>query len=106
FKGWFVANVPIIWNKSLPPGLLEVPSARVFGLTIDPERLAELRQAREKRWGKALGNYADPDFVRREAEYAADIFDTHPDWRIVDVTDKPIEEIASEILALTGDRET
>jgi regulator of PEP synthase PpsR (kinase-PPPase family) len=44
--------------------------------------------------------------VRREAEYAADIFDTHPDWRIVDVTDKPIEEIASEILALTGDRET
>lgn len=104
FKGWFVANVPIILQKKLPPTLLELPPRGVFGLMIDPVRLAELRKAREKRWGKALGDYADPDFVRREAAYTSCIFDTHSDWRVVDVTDKPIEEIASEILALTEAR--
>lgn len=105
FKGWFVANVPIIWGKNLPPPLLKLPPRRVFGLSIDPVRLAELRQAREERWGKALGDYADLAFVRRESEYAQEIFGSHPGWRVVEVTDKPIEEIASEIVALTEDAE-
>jgi len=101
FKGWFVANVPIIWEKKLPPTLLEQPPQRIFGLSIDPARLVGLRQTREERWGEALGDYADPDFVRRESVYAQQIFESHPGWRVVDVTDKPIEEIAAEIVALT-----
>jgi [pyruvate, water dikinase]-phosphate phosphotransferase / [pyruvate, water dikinase] kinase len=104
FKGWFVANVPVIWDKPLPPGLLEIPPSRVFGLRIDPARLAELRQAREERWGAALGPYATLDYVRRETAYAEKIYQDHPGWRVIDVTDKPIEEIASEILVLTGKR--
>ncbi|MGD2143201.1 MAG: pyruvate, water dikinase regulatory protein [Anaerolineae bacterium] len=105
FKGWFVANVPIILGKTPHRTLFELPTGRVFGLTIDPNRLAELRGAREARWGAALGEYADPDFVRRETGYAHDIFCSHPGWPIVEVTDKPIEEIASEILALKGETE-
>ena len=105
FKGWFVANVPIILEKPLPPGLSQLPAPRVFGLRIDADRLTELRQAREERWGAALGPYARPDYVRREKAYAEQIYRNHPDWRVIDVTDKPIEEIASEILVLTGSRE-
>ncbi len=105
FKGWFVANVPIVWKKELPPQLPDVPPCRVFGLTINPDRLAELRRAREKRWGDALGSYADPEFVRRETAYAGELFDRHPGWRTIDVTDRPIEEIASEILALREEGE-
>lgn len=101
FKGWFVANVPIIWNKEPPPQLRDLPPSRVFGLQIDPGRLAELRRAREERWGPVLGSYADPEFVQREAAYAKSIFQNHPGWRVIEVTDRPIEEIASEILALT-----
>lgn len=100
FKGWFVANVPIIMNKGLPSALLELPPGRVFGLTIDPGRLVELRQARDQRWGGALGDYADPDFVQLEVSYAENIFHSHPEWPVIEVTDKPIEEITSEILAL------
>jgi len=44
--------------------------------------------------------YANPNFVRRELDYAMSIFSSQPKWTIIDVTNKPIEEIASEILAL------
>lgn len=98
FKGWFVANVPIIYEKPLPPDLFDLSPSKVFGLRINPSRLAELRQARQKRWGTALGPYADPAFVRRETAYAQELFRAHPGWHTIEVTDKPIEEIASELL--------
>jgi len=100
FKCWFVANVPIVLRSNPPRELFDLPAGCVYGLTIDPGRLAELRQVRGAYLGGAVGNYTDPDFVRREVEYALNIFRSQRGWPIVDVTDKPIEEIASEILAL------
>ncbi|MEA3376818.1 MAG: pyruvate, water dikinase regulatory protein [Chloroflexota bacterium] len=105
FKGWFVANVPIIFSREPPEKLFDLPPGTVFGLTIDPQRLAQLRQARQERWGTALGEYADPDFVQQEVAYAQAIFARHPDWPVIEVTDKPIEEIATEILVLRGEIE-
>ena len=104
FKGWLVANVPIVLKLKPPSALFDVPPDRVFGLTIEPTRLAELRLIRQEHLGGATGDYADPESVRREVEYALNIFSSHPEWCIVDVTDKPIEEIASEILTFVGRR--
>jgi len=104
FKGWFVANVPIIYEKPLPPTLLDLAPSKVFGLRSNPSRLAELRQARKERWGTALGPYADPAFARRETAYAEDLFRAHPGWHTIEVTDKPIEEIASEVLVFAEKR--
>lgn len=103
FKGWFVANVPIVLKTKPPSALFDLPPGRVCGLTIDPVRLAELRRVRHDHLGGATGEYADPDFVRREVEYALSIFRSQSGWPVVDVTDKPIEEIAAEILALVGE---
>ena len=102
FKGWFVANVPIVLRTKPPPALFDLPPGRVCGLTIDPARLAELRHVRQEYLGGATGDYADQGFVRREVEYALSIFRSQRGWPVVDVTDKPIEEIASEIVALVG----
>ncbi len=100
FKGWFLANVPVILGMTLPAILFELPPGRVFGLTTDPRRLAALRRARHEHLGGAAGEYANPDFVRRELMYAQRVFNNHPQWSIINVTNKPIEEIASEILAM------
>ena len=102
FKGWFVANVPIVLKTKPPAVLFDLPPGRVCGLTIDPVRLAEFRRLRQEYLSGATGDYADPDYVRREVEYALSIFCSQRGWPVVDVTDKPIEEIASEILALAG----
>jgi regulator of PEP synthase PpsR (kinase-PPPase family) len=103
FKGWLVANVPILPKVRLPAVLFDLPPGRVFGLTVDAERLAALRRVRQEHLGGATGEYADPDSVRREVEYALSIFRSQRGWPVIDVTDKPIEEIASEILALVGE---
>ena len=102
FKGWLVANVPIVLRMKPPSALFDLPPERVFGLTIEPTRLAELRLVRQEHLGGATGDYADPEFACHEVEYAMSIFRSQRGWRVVNVTDKPIEEIASEILTLVG----
>ena len=98
-KGWRVANIPIILNIPLPDIVYELPPKRIFCLTTYPIRLAEVRQARDKYLGGLTGNYADRMYVREELNYANRIFRTQPKWTIVNVTNKPIEEISSEILS-------
>lgn len=100
FKGWMVGNVPIALDAPLPPILERLPPSKVFCLTTDPVNLSELRRARHKHLGGATGSYADFDFVQRELGYAEMLFRSHAGWAVIDVTNKPIEEIASEILAI------
>ena len=64
----------------------------------NPKRLAELRSVRDEHLGGALGDYADLNHVKRELDYARRIFSSNPGWSVIKVADKPIEEIASEIL--------
>jgi regulator of PEP synthase PpsR (kinase-PPPase family) len=56
---------------------------------------------REQRLHRATGDYAKPEHVAREMSYAMSLFSKHPKWAIVNVTSKPIEEIASEIITLS-----
>jgi regulator of PEP synthase PpsR (kinase-PPPase family) len=98
FRGWLVGNVPIVLDLPVPDLLFKLPEHRVFGLTTTAQRLATLRHVRHQYLGGSVGDYADPDFVRRELSYAHHLFERRPDWPVIDVTDKPIEEIAAEIL--------
>ncbi len=98
FKGWHAANVPIVLDLDPPPILFDLPPERVFCLTMDSRRLASLRHVRHERFGGATGEYADIDYVRRELINATRIFARQPHWTTINVTNKSIEEIASEIL--------
>ena len=100
FKGWLAANVPIVLGINPPRILFQLPPERIFALTTDPRRLAALRRVREKYLGMGRGEYASIAHVRRELAYAHAIFEDNPDWAVIDVTAKPIEEIAAEIFAL------
>lgn len=100
YKGWFAANVPVIMGIPPPEILSMLEPSRVFCLTTNASRLTELRRTRHERLGGSTGNYAEPDFVQREIHYALNYYHQHPGWRIINVTSKPVEEIASEILAI------
>lgn len=99
FKGWFVANYPVVMGIDLPESLMQLPSGKVFGLMTQPYDLSGLRQVRQHYLGGASGEYSSVDFIRRELNYSQNIF-ARFGWPVIQVTNKPIEEIASEILAI------
>lgn len=102
YRGWRVANVPIILGIEPPHQLFELPHRRVVGLVVRPERLVELRKVRVEKMGVGAQGYADLDYVRKEVAYAYQIFSRRRDWLTVDVTTKPIEEAAAEVVTLIG----
>ena len=104
FKGWFAANVPIVMGQEFPPIINKLLASNVFCLDTNALALAELRRARQSYLGGAVGDYDDIEYVRMELMYARNIFSRNPGWAIINVTNKPIEEIATEILTLKGER--
>jgi len=104
FKGWMVANIPIILQLPPPENLFKLSPYRVFGLTTNANHLARLRRVRHMHLGGATGEYANIHYITQELRYAQKIFNEHPDWAVIDVTQKPIEEIASQILKIIRQR--
>jgi regulator of PEP synthase PpsR (kinase-PPPase family) len=102
FKGWFVANVPIILQHEPPAILSRLPPDRVFCFDTNARQLAELRRARHDYLKGAAGEYADQEYVRIELMDARKYYYGHPGWTIINVTNKPIEEIATEVIATRG----
>lgn len=101
-KEWFVGNIPVIFGIELPPIIYKLPPSKVFCLDTNAKTLTRLRQTRKDFLDGHAGEYGDFDYVRSELMYARNIFNTQPKWNIINVTSKPIEEIALEILTIKG----
>ena len=104
-RGYRVANVPLVQGIDPPEELKDVEPARVFGLVVDPATLANIRQRRLAEMGvEEPTDYADLARVREEMLWARRIFRDHPDWTILDITDRAIEETASRVLQIYRER--
>ena len=101
FKEWFVGNIPIVMGEELPSIIYKLSPSKIFCLDTNARALAELRRARQHYLGGTIGD-DDIESVRVELMYARKIFNKNPDWSVINVTSKPIEEIASEILSIKG----
>lgn len=105
-KGLRVANVPLVLGVDPPPQLEECDQSRLYGLVIQPSALVRIRKARLKHLGMPEdSSYGTLDHIEREIEYSRKIFRGHAHWPIIDVTNKAIEETASDILRLHKDRD-
>jgi regulator of PEP synthase PpsR (kinase-PPPase family) len=97
-KGFKVANVPLVKGIEPPEALYKIDQRKIVGLTIDPEALAEIRKQRLTKLGKDLSDsYANLAMIRSEMEWALEVFSRHRRWPIFDVTNKALEETATEI---------
>ena len=98
--GWRVANVPLVMGLDLPSELFDLDRRRVIGLTIEPAQLLVHRQQRQRRLGApGPSAYADPLAIYEEVQAAREIF-RQAGFSTMDVTDKPIETSADEIIEL------
>lgn len=104
-EGLKVVNIPIIMNMPLPEKLLEIDQRKIFGLTIDPEALTEIRQNRLSKLGtSSSGDYATSKKVAEEIEWANGLFEQNRRWPVFNVTNKALEETATEIIKLLNMR--
>ncbi|TAJ11882.1 kinase/pyrophosphorylase [Marinilabiliaceae bacterium JC017] len=102
--GWKVANIPLIKGIMPPKELFEVDPLRVFGLGINLNQLISQRQKRLVQMKNTDNKtYVDPIEVRDEIRFANLIFDKGGFTRI-NVTNKPIETTANEIIGHISDR--
>jgi hypothetical protein len=98
--GWKVANLPLVPGLELPPELFQVKREKVLGLKIEPGQLLAFRQQRQQRLGVAgASEYTNPERIYAELEYARSIYQ-RGGFRTIDVTDKPIESAADEIIRM------
>ncbi len=104
-QGWKVCNIPIIQGFAIPKEVYEVDQRRVVCLTIDSDVLSTIREARLQRLGQNQGGeYAEPERVQNEVEYANELFSKNRKWSVINVTGKALEETASEIIRLMTSR--
>ncbi len=105
YLGHKAANVPVVKGIAPPPELFEVDQARVVGLTIDPDRLAEIRRARVRAMGAPGRNrqYAELAEIYEELEQAKKL---HRRLRcpVIDISELSIEETAHRILRVVEER--
>lgn len=98
-QGWKVANVPIHPDMLPPEELFQVDPRKVFGLIISVESLVKLREARLKQLGlEPYAKYADPVKVADEIEWSREFFKKHPKWRVLDISNRAIEEASASIV--------
>jgi len=102
--GWKVANVPLVKGIQPPDELFKVDPNRVFGLHIGVSQIIAHRKKRIQNWNN-LGSeqYTDEKSVKNEVRNAMFIFDKGG-FTVLNVTNKPIESTANEILKFMSER--
>lgn len=102
YRGWKVANVPIIWELEPPETLRTLEPRKIVGLTTDPERLALIRRERLKNMGaQEKSSYAEIEHVIQEVRYSLRLCKQYR-WPVVNVTGKAVEETANEVINLVA----
>jgi regulator of PEP synthase PpsR (kinase-PPPase family) len=97
--GWKVANIPLVPGIQPHPALFELDRRRVIGLTIDPTQLLYHRRMRQEHMEMGAGGpYSDPKKIYEELQATEQVYQ-QGGYRTIDVTDKPIESCADEVLS-------
>jgi len=104
YKGWLVANVPIVLDMPIPKIVYKLPPERVFCLTTNASVLSRLRNVRNEYLQGTAPKYASYEYVNKEIRYACMLCNAQENWAKIKVTAKPVEEIASNIIRLIRKR--
>ncbi|TML86096.1 MAG: kinase/pyrophosphorylase [Actinobacteria bacterium] len=105
YLGHKTANVPIVKGIDPPKDLFEIDAAKIVGLTIDPNRLMDIRRARVRNMGGGARNrqYAELVEIYEELDEATAVH-RRLGCPVIDISELSIEETAHRILRVVEDR--
>ena len=82
-----------------------VDQRKVIGLIIDADSLSRIRRNRLEKFGQDPGGeYARMSYIDQEIEYAQGIYRKNKRWPIFNVTERALEETATEITRIIAAR--
>ncbi len=97
-RGFKAANIPFVHGCPLPDNLPNLRRPVVVGLTIDPDRLIQIRTSRLQSINQAADtNYVERDQVLEELAELRKLA-TKNHWPVIDVTRRSVEETAATII--------
>jgi regulator of PEP synthase PpsR (kinase-PPPase family) len=107
YLGHKAANVPVVKGIAPPKELFEVDQRKIVGLTIDPNRLMEIRRARVRSMGAGSRNkqYAELLEIYEELEEATKLH-RRLGCPVIDISELSIEETAHRILRVVEERKS
>jgi regulator of PEP synthase PpsR (kinase-PPPase family) len=105
YLGHKAANFPVVKGIAPPKELFTIDQAKVVGLTIDPNRLAEIRRARVRAMGAPGRNrqYAELAEVYEELDEAKKLH-RRLKCPVIDISELSIEETAHRVLRVVEER--
>jgi regulator of PEP synthase PpsR (kinase-PPPase family) len=103
YLGYKTANIPVVKGIDLPTALFEIDQTKVVGLTIDAERLQEIRKQRARRLGGNQRAYAELVEIYEELE-EAETLHRRLGCPVIEISDLSIEETAARVIRLVERR--
>jgi regulator of PEP synthase PpsR (kinase-PPPase family) len=104
YLGYKSANVPVVKGIEPPAELFQIDSGKIVGLTIDPNRLVEIRRARVKTMGASRNRqYAELMEIYEELDEATKLH-RRLGCPVIDISELSIEETAHRILRVVAER--
>jgi [pyruvate, water dikinase]-phosphate phosphotransferase / [pyruvate, water dikinase] kinase len=105
YLGYKAANVPVVKSIEAPKELFDIDTRKIVGLTIDPNRLAEIRRARMRTMGSGARNrqYAELEEIYEELDQAAKLH-RRLGCPVIDISELSIEETAHRVLRVVEER--
>jgi regulator of PEP synthase PpsR (kinase-PPPase family) len=103
YLGYKTANVPIVKGIAPPSQLFEIDPSKIVGLTIEAERLGEIRSQRARRLGGNNRRYTELVAIYEELE-AAEAIHRRLGCPVIEISDLSIEETAARVLRILEQR--
>jgi regulator of PEP synthase PpsR (kinase-PPPase family) len=105
YLGYKAANVPVVKGIDPPAELFEIEQSKIVGVTINAERLAEIRADRAKRLGGNNRRYQELVEIYDELE-EAEALHRRLGCPVIEISELSIEETAARIIAMVERRQT
>ncbi len=103
YLGHKAANIPVVRGIDPPPELFEIDPAKIVGLTIGAERLADIRTLRVRTMGAPNRKYAELEAIYSELDEAA-VLHRRLGCPVIDVSELSVEETAARIIRMVERR--
>ena len=102
-KGIKAINIPLVPEVTIPEELYQIDKSRIFGLTINPLQLIEIRKKRLDKFHRIPSNieYAGDARILEEFEFSDKII-RRLGCKTIDVTQRAIEDTALIIIKALG----